>query len=480
MGTAALRRGVSSKSRWFQKRTLSTVTRLLAIYAVISAAALGLVLFQVTRTYESHAKKVIISDLGSEVPEFAAAANLRPASENLFTFARSYLASHVAANEHIVFINIFGQSVLGSSNSAQVIGLKPVSEYLTNPPKSTTFITSSLKSAPYLVMGSPINVGGKTVGSLVGVTSLLDLQKQESQVLELAGLEALVALVLSVGAGYFLLRRVMQIVGRVTETAVEISRGNLDKRIDVVGESDEVGRLAMAFDEMISRISQIMDSQRRLLADVSHQLKTPLTVIRGNLELISRKKALDKEELDEVITLVISETDYMKTMIEGLLLLERMSEPDSLNEVVVDLRNFIAEVFTSALTLGRRDWHLGDVPDLKIRIDAPKVRGALLNLLDNAEKATEEGDLISLSAAELNGYLDIYVTDTGSGIDPQHLQTIFERFERGASRDQRGAGLGLALVDAISKAHGGAVKVESVFGSGSTFAMTFPVSCIVR
>ncbi|NNN18589.1 MAG: HAMP domain-containing histidine kinase [Acidimicrobiaceae bacterium] len=467
------------KPRRFRTRALSTVTRLLLIYTIVSVAALGLVLTQVIRTYASHAKKVIISDLGGEVPEFARAANFRPANQDLFTFARSYLSSHIIANQHILFIDIFGNSVLGSANSSQVVGLGTVNSFLANPPKSTTFVTSSLKSTPYLVMGSPVVMNGRTVGSLVGVTSLSDLQKQESQVMLLTGAEALIALIFSVGAGYFLLRRVMHTVGKVTETAVKISRGDLDRRIDFVGQSDEVGRLAMAFDEMISRISQTMDSQRRLLADVSHQLKTPLTVIRGNLELISRSKELDKVELDEVITVVISETDHMKAMLDGLLLLERMNEVGSLNETNVDLRSFATDVFASSLSLGKREWHLGDVPDLVVSIDAPKVRGALLNLLDNAEKATEEGDLISLSVVKSNGYLDISVADSGSGIDQKYLETIFGRFERGASRDQRGAGLGLAIVDAVAKAHGGTVKVESLVGSGSTFTMRFPSSRVV-
>ena len=354
-----------------------------------------------------------------------------------------------------------------------------VSGFLANPPRTTTFVTSTLKSTPYLVMGSPIIENGNVLGSLVGVTSLSELQRQEGQVMLLAGTEALVALIFSIAAGYFLLRRVMHAVGKVTETAVEISRGDLDRRIDLRGQSDEVGRLALAFDEMISRISNTMDSQRRLLADVSHQLKTPLTVIRGNLELVSRSKDLDKAELDEVIGVVISETDYMKAMLEGLLMLERMSEGGSLDEQIVDLRSFISEVFTSALTLGKRDWHLGDVPDLLVSIDGPKVRGALLNLLDNAEKATTEGEFVSLSVVSHNGYLDMSVADSGSGIGSEYLDRIFERFERGTSSDQRGAGLGLAIVQAVVKAHGGTVKVDTVIGSGSTFTMRFPSSRVV-
>ena len=464
----------------FRLNGLSTVSRLMLIYAVISAAALGLVLAQVVRIYASHAKNVIISDLAGEVPEFANAANLRPASEGLYPFARSYLATHIVTNQHVLFIDVFGYTVLGSVNSSGVAGLPQVSRFLSNAPKSTTFGTSTLRSTQYLVMGSPIVESGKVVGVLVGVTSLAELQGQEDQVILLAGIEALVALVFSVAAGYFLLRRVMQAVGKVTETAVEISRGDLDRRIDLHGQSDEVGRLAMAFDEMISRISQTMESQRRLIADVSHQLKTPLTVIRGNLELVSRATELDKAELDEVLEVVISETDYMKTMLEALLMLERMSDGNALSETTIDLRTFISDVFASAITLGPRDWHLGDVPDLSVRIDGPMVRGALLNLLDNAEKATSEGGAIGLSVVSNSDFLEIAVSDSGTGIDPAQMQKIFERFERGTSRDQRGAGLGLAIVQAVAKAHEGSVNVDSAQGFGSTFTIRIPSSRIVR
>ncbi len=466
--------------RGLRLRNLSTVTRLMLIYALISAAALGLLLTQVVRIYASHAKSVIISDLAGEVPEFASAANLRPAQEDLYTFAQSYLATHIVTNQHILFIDIFGHTVLGSENSSQVSGLPQVSAFLASTPKVTTFVTGDLKATQYLVMGSPITEGGKVVGVLVGVTSLAGLQGQEGQVILLAGMEALVALMFSVIAGYLLLRRVMRAVGKVTETAVEISHGDLDRRIDFRGQSDEVGKLAIAFDEMITRISQTMESQRRLIADVSHQLKTPLTVIRGNLELVSRSKELDKAELDEVLETVISETDYMKSMLEALLMLERMHDGNALNETSVDLRSFISDVFTSAITLGKREWHLGDIPDLAVRFDGPKVRGALLNLLENAEKATSEGDTIALSAVTYNGHLDISVADSGLGIQPVYLEKIFERFERGASRDQRGAGLGLAIVQAVAKAHDGTVKVDSAPGEGSTFTMRFPSSRIVE
>lgn len=458
----------------FGKPVITTVSRLMAIYAMVTVAALGIVVFQVVRTYAAHAKKVYITDLGVEVPEYSRAANLRPAGQNLFAFTQSYLSSHVTAGRHILLIEIFGHTVLGSANSSKVIGIPDVESYISNPPRSTRFVTASYHSQPYLVMGSPIVINGNTVGAFVGVTSLSELDRQTSQMMVFAALEALLALVFSVAAGYFLLRRMMSTVGRVTETAVQISRGDLDKRLDYVGQSDEVGRLAMAFDEMILRISQTLDSQRRLLADVSHQLKTPLTVIRGNLELLTRNANLDSSELNETIGVVIGETDYMTTLIEGLLLLERMKEPSSLNETESDLRSFLSDVFTGAIVLGRRVWHLGDIPDVMLFADSAKLKGALLNLLDNAQKATEEDDVISLDAGLSGKWLDISVSDTGRGIDPAYLDTIFERFERAGSADQRGAGLGLAIVKAVADAHGGTVIVESTLGTGTTFTVRLP------
>lgn len=450
------------------------------IYALVSVAALGLVLSQVVRAYVSHSKSVIISDLGEEVPEFAQSADLRSKSEGLYPFAKSYLASHSIVNGHIIFIEIFGHPVLGSTNSSLVAKLHSVATFISNPPSATKFVNVNSKSSSYLVMGSPIKVSGNVVGSLVGVTSLSVLNSQESQVIDLAGIEALVALIFSVGAGYFLMRRVMKTVGRITETAVEISRGDLERRIEYIGPPDEVGRLARVFDEMLSRISQTMESQKRLLADVSHQLKTPLTVIRGNLELMSRAKTMSTEDMNETLAVVIAETDYMKTMLEGLLLLERINETEPLTESIVDLRTFISEVFTSAIVMARREWQLSEIQDVKIRIDSTKLRGALLNLLDNAAKATSVEDVIEVSAGVEDGWLQISVRDTGSGIAEEHLSSIFERFERGTSRDQRGAGLGLAIVKAVVNAHGGNVNVQSTPGFGSLFNIRLPIGRIVH
>lgn len=444
------------------------------IYALVSAAALGLVLSQVVRIYATHAKSVIMSDLGEEVPEFSQAANLRPTGESIYSFSRSYLATHSIATQHILLIHIFGHNVLGSVNSSKIVKDSQVASYVAYPPKSTQIKTIKSRSSEYLLLGSPITEGGKTVGSLVAVTSLAGLNSQESQVLWLAGFEALVALVFSIVAGFFFMRRVMKTVGKVTSAAVEISRGDLDRRLDYVGQSDEVGRLAMAFDEMITRISDTLDSQRRLLADVSHQLKTPLTVIRGNLELLQRNGVVDKAEIDEVVEVVIAETDYMKAMLDGLLLLERMSEAEPLNFELVDLRSFLADVFASALALGRRQWHFGDVPDIGVFIDSQKLRGAILNLLDNATKATSEGQEITLSASLDDKVLKISVTDSGAGIDSEDISRIFERFERGAPNDQRGAGLGLAIVKAVADAHGGGVEVNSAKGHGATFVVQIP------
>lgn len=467
-------------SNWFSAKHISTTTRLMIIYAVVSAAALGLVLTQVVRTYASHAKSVIMTDLGEEVPEFAQAANLRAAGQSLYSFSQSYLATHAIANQHILYIHIFGHNTLGSVGSSKVIGIPQVSRFLASPPGTTKIYTVSYKSNSYLVLGSPVMVSKKVVGSLVAVTSLSDLNSQESQVLLLAGAEALLSLLFSVAAGYFLMRRVMRAVGRVTETAVEISKGDLDRRLDFPSQSDEVGKLALAFDGMIGRISYTLDSQRRLLADVSHQLKTPLTVIRGNLELIQRSSEIDKDELNDVIEVVTSEIDYMKTMLDGLLLLERMSEPEPLIEEEVELRPFLTDIFSSAISLGRRNWHLGDIPDVVVCIDGQKCRGAILNLLDNAVKATSNLDRISLDAYERSGYLEIVISDSGTGIESAYLATIFERFERGAARDQRGAGLGLAIVRAVANAHGGDIDVESVYGEGSSFTFRVPSSRIVR
>src|SRR5436305_5033682 len=154
---------------------------------------------------------------------------------------------------------------------------------------------------------------------------------------------------------------------------------------------------------MTDWLASAMTAQRRLLSDVSHQLRTPLTVARGHLEVLGRTDAENPREVRKTVALVVDELDHMRSLVERLLMLGRSLEPDFLEPVPIDLRSMLAEVLDAARVLAPRKWELSDVPDLVLLADAAKLRGALPNLLDHAVHATKRGDRSSAAAGPRSG-----------------------------------------------------------------------------
>jgi signal transduction histidine kinase len=233
---------------------------------------------------------------------------------------------------------------------------------------------------------------------------------------------------------------------------------------------------------MLDRIETAMGSQRRLLSDVSHQLRTPLTVARGHLEVLQRTSLNDPLAVNETVDLVVDELDHMRALVERLLLLGRAMEPDFLAKQPIDLRSCLGDVYAAAQVLADRRWTLAPVPDVVVEADEPKLRGALLNLVDNAVKATVGGDDITL-AAEIDaasGDLILSVDDSGPGIPEADRGSALVRFSRPGATDGRGAGLGLAIVRAVAEAHGGSTAISTSALGGCRVAVRLPSSSVRR
>ena len=292
---------------------------------------------------------------------------------------------------------------------------------------------------------------------------------------------------------YLLLRRLLGSVQHLTRTARDIvGRGDLGLRVSDERGGDEVGEMAATFDTMIDRIDQAMSAQRQLLADVSHQLRSPLTVMRGHLEVMTRGTLDDPVEVRATTAMVVEVLDQMRAMVDRVMLLGRSLEVDFADIVPVDLRSLVVDVAAAATVLAPRDWQVGAVPDLVVQADLEKVRGALLNLVDNAVKATTPADTVRLSAqlsrrpapppgpapsgpvlprpvpwgpgspprAEPPGWVDLVVDDSGPGIPPAQRAAAMARFSRSPASYEHGSGLGLAIVAAVAGAHGGSVVLD--------------------
>jgi signal transduction histidine kinase len=257
----------------------------------------------------------------------------------------------------------------------------------------------------------------------------------------------------------------------LTQTARAITETDLTRRIAVSGD-DELARTARTFNAMLDRIESAIDSQRAFVSDAGHELRTPITVIRGHLELLGE----DPEERRETLALVDDELDRMSRLVEDLLTLAKAERTDFLRYEEVDLDLFTEELLAKAEKLAPRDWSVAALGTGRITADRQRLTQAVMNLAANAAQHTRPGDPIALGSALRNGGAEFWVRDAGPGIAPADQERIFERFARAGDgrRHSDGAGLGLAIVDAIAQAHGGRVALESAPGRGATFTVHVP------
>jgi signal transduction histidine kinase len=317
-----------------------------------------------------------------------------------------------------------------------------------------------------------IDTGGER-GAFV-VVALPAAGLGEIRELQLVGLLLTLAVVVVAGAAAWLLAgRVLAPVAELTETAGRINATDLTSRIPVHG-SGEAAEMARTFNGMLDRLERAQHSQRELISNAGHELRVPMTVILGHIDLL---RALPEgPERDEAVAVVIEELDRMARMVDDLLVLAGASHPDYLRLAPVDLVAFADDVLARVRTLGDRDWVLRRVDRGTIDADRDRLLQAILNLAQNALHHTGPGDRISLGSAIEGSRVRFWVEDTGPGVPADQASRIFDRFTRGpdAARRYRGAGLGLAIVRGIAEAHGGTVELDSG-ASGARFSIVIPM-----
>jgi signal transduction histidine kinase len=246
-----------------------------------------------------------------------------------------------------------------------------------------------------------------------------------------------------------------------------------------------VGQLAAAFNRMSAELQNLEQSRRDLVANVSHELKTPIAAIRAHLENL-----LDGVEHPDPHTLqvMLSQTERLSRLIEQLLELSRLESGElPLQREDVPLAPLVTQVL-SEIDVARSDSGVAvqsELPEDLPAVDADRerVHQVLYNLLDNAVRFTPSGGAVTVSAQRHNGSVEVRVADTGVGIPPEHLPRLFERFYRAdpaRSREDGGTGIGLAIARSVVEAHGGHIRAESELGKGSVFTFDLPVASTAR
>jgi heavy metal sensor kinase len=349
------------------------------------------------------------------------------------------------------------------------------------------FATLSDGDNQYRVVGRRVQARGRAY-TLVVLRSLHD----QEDLLEQAGSALLVAvpialLLASIG-GYFLARKSLAPVVRMSATAAQIGAANLSERLPVVNEQDELGGLAIVINALLARLDASFEQQRRFMADASHELRTPIAIMRSETEVALSQQERSNRELRESLAIVNDETRRLTHIVEDLFTLARADAGQfklTLKELYLD--ELAAEVAHSVRALiAERELtlQLDETQEMPIRGDENLLCRLLLNLLDNAIKHTSKGGAVTISCKRVESRYLITVSDTGRGIPTEAQPHIFDRFYRADSARARaeddsasltsGAGLGLSIARWIAEAHDGTLELLHSSAEGTAFQLILP------
>jgi two-component system, OmpR family, sensor kinase len=302
-------------------------------------------------------------------------------------------------------------------------------------------------------------------------STIKDAQGDVENTFFLIGGAALVAALL---AGYLLAARTAAPLRQFAETAAEVDAGDLSPRLDPgPAAASELRALADAFNHMLERLEDAFARQRRFVSDASHELRSPLTAIRGQLEVLARSDAPDAAEVRRVEELALAEMARVERLVEDLLALARLDEG-----VGPALQGLAADSFLREL-VGASDEgvEVGELAEGSLRADPDLIAQVLRNLIDNARRHAGAGGRVSVSSVAVSGGLCVRVDDDGPGIPAAERERVFDRFHRmEAARDRAsgGSGLGLGIARSILVSHGGRIWIEDSPLGGARVSFELP------
>jgi heavy metal sensor kinase len=334
---------------------------------------------------------------------------------------------------------------------------------------------------PWRIFSSVERVAGQDLVLHVG-RSELPLRDDLRGLVTVLLLMLPLAVAVSCLGGWLLARRALAPMTQLAEHARRISAERLGARLPIANARDEVGRLALVFNEMLARLDRSFAQLRRFTADASHELRTPLTALRAVGE-VGMQRDHDAAGCRDVIASMLEEVDRMTQLVDSLLLLARSdSGAVPRDQRHLDLAALAREVAATLAVLAEEKHQriaVNDTGPAPVYGDPTLLRLAVINVLGNAIKHSSEGGTIDLRTTTADGFADCTVRDSGPGIAAEHQARIFERFYRAddaRARATGGAGLGLALARAVVEQHGGSVQLLASDATGSEFRIRLPSS----
>lgn len=329
-----------------------------------------------------------------------------------------------------------------------------------------------------LIVRVPIKNGKKVIGTLEMGEQLLGLESRKDILLWIMSLSTALAAAFSLLGGRWLSNMIMRPISNMIKTMEDIERSGVPKKINIQFETkDELQILAKTFNRMIDRLEENMVKQSQFVSDASHELKTPLTIIKSYANFLRRHGIQDKELAEEAIQAIHSEATRMQKMTETFLDLAALEREQKLEINKVDLVSLIIDILTQLKAVYRREITLSyKQSPIIIHADELKIKQVIIILLDNAIKYSN--DKIEVFIEKNDNQAIIRVKDHGIGIPQEEIKNIFERFyrvDKARSRETGGTGLGLNIAKSIMKLHKGEIKLTSKEGYGTEAQLLFPL-----
>ena len=466
------------------RRALRSIrTRVVVAYVLLLASALAVAILVVRQVLLTRVDREIEQSLAQEVEELRRlATGTDPSTGEPFgPDARSifdvFLRRNVPADGEAFFTLVAGQPYASSSGAPAPLLADGTLVRRWADLAAPTRETVPTAAGDARTLAVPLLAAdGDTGGTFVVAFFPAGARAEVGEAVRVVLVVSLATLVASSIVAWSIAGRVLRPVRELTATSKRISGSDLTARFPVEGD-DELSQLGSTFNDMLDRLATGFAAQRAVLDDIAHELRTPITIVRGHLELLGD----DPAERLETVELCTDELDRMGRYVNDLLLVAKARQPDFLKHEPVDVGEFMDGVLARCRGLADREWVIEAAPppgQLWLDADPDRLTQAVINLAQNASQHTKPGSRIALGAVAAGPEARLWVHDSGPGVEPSVRDRLFLRFSRGAgSRASRpeGTGLGLAIVQAVAEAHGGRVEVASKPGQGATFTLIVPL-----
>ena len=456
------------------KRRLSASGRvavtMTALLAVAVAALCVLAYFITLRNLTIEIDRTLVR----EASAYTASVRSAPATEALATATRSYLEGRSGSQDGVTPILLLllnnGRAI---SNSGLRLEHAANNQDLRAPLTSSRYSDVTLDGARYRVISVAVRgPDGTRLGVFQAAISTGPAHSVATDVAAALAAGGLAVLLMGALLSVSAARGALVPLTRMAADASMISLASPGKRIAYSGPADELGTLADALNAMLGRLERAYDDQRRFIADASHELRTPVAIVRGNVELL-RGGRFSERDTAESLAMIENEAVRMTRLLDELLSLARLQGTEQVFQPL-EARTMLDEAAARARALGNRDITVSGPADLWVDGSPDLLDQALLNVLRNALAHTGEGGHISLSCEADKTWVRLMVTDDGPGIPSADLARIFDRFYRAPGprpSNSGGAGLGLAIAKRLIDLHNGTITAENVPGGGARFTV---------